>query len=273
MRNSRRILLIILCLALGGWLGWRLQRPAAAPVPPRQPAPAVPTPAPAASPLALTAGWVTVAPGAAYWIREAGGGQARLAAVRLDPQRYRFEVADLTHGQHQPRTARALAQERGAVAAINGGYFDDKWQPLGALVHAGKQTNPPFRSSGGYFYVREGRPALRATSRGLPEGVTEALQCHPRLVSGGQVVPGLQAGEHLRSAVGVTAAGAVVLAVTCRGELSLHDWARALKALGCHEALNLDGGPSSQLYFRAGEKELDLPGVYAVPSAIVVVGR
>ena len=46
-----------------------------------------------------------------------------------------------------------------------------------------------------------------------------------------------------------------------------------MKALGATDALNLDGGPSSQLYFHAGKTELDLPGAYAVPSALVVLPR
>jgi uncharacterized protein YigE (DUF2233 family) len=216
---------------------------------------------------------VAAAPGAEYCVREAGGGLARIAAVRVDLAHYRVEVADLAHAGRTPQTARALAAARGAVLAINGGYFDGAGRPLGALVHAGRQTNPSFRGNGGLFCVVAGRATLRATSQGLPPGVTEALQCHPRLVEAGRPTLRFKPGESLRAAVGITAAGEVILAVTCTGELSLRDWADALQALGCAEALNLDGGPSSQLYFHADQTELDLPGSYAVPSALLVFRR
>jgi len=193
-----------------------------------------------APPLPLTPGWVAAAPGADYCVREAGGGLARIAAVRVNLAQYRVEVADLAHGGKkssagfQPasppsdlahegetlQTVRDLASARGAVLAINGGYFDEHWHPLGALVHAGKQTNPPFRGDGGIFCVVQGRATLRSTRQGLPPGVTEALQCHPRLVASAQATPRFKPGEAVRAAVGLTAPGEVILAVTCRGELS-----------------------------------------------------
>jgi len=51
-----------------------------------------------------------------------------------------------------------------------------------------------------------------------------------------------------------------MLATTSQGTLSLEEFARALKAWGCTDALNLDGGPSAQLYARAGAMNVDLPG-------------
>jgi uncharacterized protein YigE (DUF2233 family) len=215
---------------------------------------------------------VQAAPGADYCVREAAGGLARLAAVRVDQSRYRVEVADLAHEGKPPQAVRALAQERGAVAAINGGYFDENWQPLGLLVHGGQRTSPLRKADWGIFYVADGRAGIRHTRQGLPSGATEALQCGPRLVIAGRV-PAFKPGESSRAGVGITTSGAVILAVTCRGALSLRDWAQAMKALGCRDALNLDGGPSSQLYFHAGKAELDLPGAYGVPSALLVIKR
>lgn len=274
-----RPLLILLCLFAGGVLGWRLHHlhlsAPPAPASSAQPAPPVsaePKPLLESPPLPLTQGWVQAAPGADYWVREAAGGLARIAVVRVDLSRYRLEVADLTQGQPKSAAVKSLAEQRGAVAAINGGYFDENWQPLGLLVHAGKQTSPLRAADWGIFYVAHGRPGLRHTRQGLPAGATEALQCGPRLVIAGRL-PSFKPGESSRAAVGITASGQVVLAVTCRGALSLHDWARAMKALGCRDALNLDGGPSSQLYFHVGKTTLDLPGAYGVPSALLVMAR
>ena len=40
--------------------------------------------------------------------------------------------------------------------------------------------------------------------------------------------------------------------------------------LGCREALNLDGGPSTQLVVKLPALTLTLPGGWAVPDALVV---
>jgi len=84
-------------------------------------------------------------------------------------------------------------------------------------------------------------------------------------------LPHFKPGESMRSAVGVTADGQVILAAISRGELSLQDFARALKAWGCVDALNLDGGPSSQMYVEAGEVKVDVPGGYPVPNALAIL--
>ena len=43
--------------------------------------------------------------------------------------------------------------------------------------------------------------------------------------------------------------------------------------LGCHDALNLDGGPSTQASLRAGDTRLEVLGGWPVPTGLVVVPR
>jgi hypothetical protein len=43
--------------------------------------------------------------------------------------------------------------------------------------------------------------------------------------------------------------------------------------LGCRDALNLDGGPSTQLVAKLPALSLSLPGGWGVPNALVVVPR
>ncbi|MEM3433288.1 MAG: phosphodiester glycosidase family protein [Candidatus Methanomethyliaceae archaeon] len=86
----------------------------------------------------------------------------------------------------------------------------------------------------------------------------EVLGCGPLLVKNGQVVvdppregfddPKVLTLACARSAVGLTPDGRLLL-VTCR-QATIARLAAAMKALGCVDAMNLDGGASSGLWFR-----------------------
>jgi uncharacterized protein YigE (DUF2233 family) len=100
----------------------------------------------------------------------------------------------------------------------------------------------------------------------------EAIQCGPRLVIDGYI-PDFYPEISARSGIGIDPSGRIVLAVTEQGELTLRQFALALKAFGCVDALNLDGGPSTQLFLKAGKTLLDVPGGYGVPTALLLVPR
>ena len=200
------------------------------------------------------------------------GGSADLTLLRVDPRRLSLQVVDVRRTGAARATMRELVEQRHALAAVNGGFFDERGEPLGLLVHQGKRTNPLRRADWGIFLLRADRPQIRHTRQGVPSDAQEALQCGPRLVISGRVPP-LKGDEDFRTAVGITREGQVLLAVTSRGLLSLEALARALRDLGCRDALNLDGGASSQMYLHAGEKTLEIPATYPVPSALVVAER
>lgn len=110
--------------------------------------------------------------------------------------------------------------------------------------------------------------ALEARLGGTDAGrVQLVLGTGPRLVEDGAVAAVLRTPEdggwsvrHARTAVGLTSE-ALLLVVTWqapRQGLSFEALARALIALGCREATNLDGGPSSTLW--AAGRALNVPG-------------
>lgn len=105
--------------------------------------------------------------------------------------------------------------------------------------------------------------------------VQEGMGCFPHLIRGGQIAVGPQtvvrskAGDlGNRSGLGIRANGNFILATA--GAMSLTRWAEVLRALGCRDALNLDGGASSGLY--ANGKLLTTPG-RQISNALVVVRR
>ena len=182
-----------------------------------------------------------------------------LLVVDQGTGKYRFQVA-IEPGKRQ-RTSRA-AEEAGALAAINGSFYQTKppYLPVGFLKAEGRilQDKSP---SGRYVMIdSEGRLTVECT------GEDPSLREEPEIVS--TYTPMLvQEGKPLcgtgdtyrapRTAVGVRGDTVLLLVVDGRAGrsrgVSLEETAKLMQWLGAEEALNLDGGGSSTLYIR-GER-------------------
>ena len=168
--------------------------------------------------------------------------------------------------------ANGWAQKTGAKAVVNGGYFDEVGKPLGLRIGAGKRVYK-LRSGvdWGVFYIRDGRAQIRHTRDYVGSTRTkEAIQCGPRLVVNGRVTD-LKPQWARRTGIGIDGAGNVVLAVT-DGEMLFDDWAKIWAnkgGLNCPNALNLDGGGSTQLYVKS-KKPLEVGGAWSVPDVVFV---
>lgn len=164
-----------------------------------------------------------------------------------------------------------LRKERARVA-INGGYFDEHSQPLGLRVSEGVKTSRLRPADWGVFWIRDGKAHI-AHTRDYPAKIRpdEAIQCGPRLVVAGQSTD-LKPQWNRRSGLGIDRRGRVVLAIA-EGQLSLEDWAQVFASndgLGCRDALNLDGGPSTQLAYATAKQHGKVLGGWPVPDAIVI---
>jgi hypothetical protein len=147
----------------------------------------------------------------------------------------------------------------GAVAAINGGYFDEHDRPTGWLKSQGSELAARSqRSSGGVVALGKGALYVGPYAD-LPFQPEFGLQNSPRLVEGGGQL-GIRSdnGKRASRTVACAAQGrlhlVVILAWPGRGP-TLFETARLLAespargGLGCEAALNLDGGPSSGVWF------------------------
>lgn len=166
-------------------------------------------------------------------------------------------------------TAPQWLQKTGARVVVNAGYFDGQGHPMG--LREGKNTPrlPLRRADWGVLWVQNGVAHLSHTRDFLSSiHPDEAIQCGPRLVVNGQTTK-LKPQWARRTGVGIDSEGRVILAV-CDGELSLDDWAKVWASpagLNCVDALNMDGGPSTQLAVR-GQNAMNIPGGWAVPDVL-----
>jgi transglutaminase-like putative cysteine protease/uncharacterized protein YigE (DUF2233 family) len=182
-----------------------------------------------------------------------------------------------------------LARRGGAAAAINGGFFAKDGRPEGLLRIDGRDLGAPAPGRRTALVLDEpGRPRIAVDATGHFQGVRTARAAGPALVLGGALPEprSWNDARHPRSAVGVTAAGRVLLlAVDGRAEqaagMTLEELAVTMQGLGCRDALNLDGGGSTTLWV-AGEtdrgitnhpcddKKFDAGGERAVADAVLV---
>lgn len=190
---------------------------------------------------------------------------ARVYAFRAAPSRVHLASGDYLD-------AAGWLQKSRARVVINGGYFDGDGKPMGLRVRGGKRLTPLRKANWGVFWIKNGRAQIHHT-RAYPSMARpdEAVQCGPRLVVGGKITD-LKPQWDRRTGLGIDRSGRVVLAIA-EGQLSLKDFAEAFAAnngLGCRDALNLDGGGSTQLaYTRNGKREV-VNGAWPVPDAIVI---
>lgn len=219
---------------------------------------------------AAAPGWQTIVSGVEHLSVEDQALPGEM--LRFDLNRFRPEVVVM--GADRPKTAAALRQETRAAAAINGGFFDTDWRPLGLRIAGGKTLvglRP--KVDWGVLVVRAHRAQIVHSRdfRGDP-GIETAIQAGPRLLVGGQALR-LKPQSARRTAVALDREGRFLTVIVTRHAASAQSMADWLARQGFDSALMLDGGPSSQLSVALGRFVLDLRGGYAVPDALILRTR
>ena len=246
--------------------------------------------------------------GIAYSLRRhhlADGERTTIYTVRhpLDRSRPRVQLF------RQPRRLDHWCSKHGHKEAIVGGfYLRDPFRPLGEVMTGGRAlASEPFAAPYGprraALHASDGgiRIAPRAQLGDVSDG--DLVQAGPMLVAGGRIAfdgtadhEGFSAasgqfdsditeGRHPRAAIGVSDRDLYL--VTCDGRrsgvdagLMLGELAEFMLALGCVDAMNLDGGGSTTLVHRGhllnrpySEQDQPAPASRPIVSAIVVEQR
>ena len=182
-----------------------------------------------------------------------------------------------------------MGERLGALAALNGGFYDTKnGDPVGLLRLDGALRKPANDGQGALGIGQDGQLQLAVRTRGDWPEVHEALGAGPFLLRSSEVLDHGEAQRnvrHPRTAIGRTADGRV-LWLTIDGRTaqaagtSHEETARILQALGCTDALNLDGGGSSTLWvsgrgvcnFPCDNRRYDHAGERRVANALLLHG-
>jgi hypothetical protein len=184
-------------------------------------------------------------------------------------RRAAFPVQDVSltvEDLHMSRRIDLTLAQSSAEVVVNGGFFDEKGDPIGLAVSAGKSLSKLApQMSGGVLTIAHGTARLVASEDYAGEPAEFAIQCRPRLVVQSRVNIRSDDGRHAaRTALCIKNEGrdieVVVAGLEERAEPTLLELAVELRDDGCEEALNLDGGPSSGWASRIeGGSAVDLP--------------
>jgi len=224
-----------------------------------------------------------VGPGIAYAtfdVASAAGDGPALRGHAFEIELARVELRMLPAGSapNDARFVHEIAAPFPRHVAINASFFDEARKAMGRVVDRGETlTSSRLRAWGAL--VVEGSRARVVLGSALPErkgGGDLVVQGIPRLVIEGQP-PRLKPQIAARTALCAEDARLILVVTTAPARSDT--FARFLAAprsaggLGCRNALNLDGGPSTQLDVRLPGLDLRVSGGWGVPNALVVVPR
>jgi Phosphodiester glycosidase len=216
----------------------------------------------------------TVAPGiehATFQVepRDAEPFSGHAFKIDLDVAKLRLIPAG---GPSARRRVEEIVASYPAVVAINASFFDRDGQAMGLAIYDGRPASGNRLKGWGALVISDrARIVLGADIDEHPANRL-VVQGIPRLVVDGKVTA-LKPQIAERTAV-CAEGSSVILVVSTRAEAT--PFARFLAepldkgGLGCSNALNLDGGPSTQLLVRLPSLALSFAGGWGVPNALVV---
>jgi uncharacterized protein YigE (DUF2233 family) len=183
----------------------------------------------------------------------------RFDARRDDIRLYWKDADGKPYASFAALAAALAARGRTLRFAMNAGMFEADLTPVGLYVEDGKRRRRVDTREGesnfhlkpnGVFWVGEGTAGVAETSRFLanPPAARYATQSGPMLAIDGRIHPRILptgTSEKIRNGVCVRDGGAAIFAISDR-PVTFHTFARLfLEALGCSDALFLDGSVSS----------------------------
>lgn len=226
--------------------------------------------------------WIVLSQGLVWrtlsYSNVSNGQPVSVMVVRIDPTLAKIRV------HYQPGQAYSIrdwqARLPGALAIVNANFFDPSNNALGLTVTDGTlRTAASPRDDSGLFQVQGNTARIRSVHLepyNSGEQFDQAVQGWPLLMVSGFVAPAfnpeLDNSPNRRTVVAQDNQGRILLIVTQYSNTSFTDVAQWLgqSGLDISSAVNLDGGPSSNLYLATGGPAAFTEGFNRVPVVIAV---
>jgi uncharacterized protein YigE (DUF2233 family) len=206
------------------------------------------------------------------------GERASLELAIFSTKSCRLKVVDQST---EPRVELEQAMDRGNfLAAVNGGYFDPEYKPVGLLVVDGNVISPLQKSrllSGVVSAAGKKIEISRLAEFSVAKKLEAAVEAGPMLVDLGKAVRGLESTKLARRTFVAVGSGDKAMLGFC-SDVTLSDLSDILATtlpsdFKIQRALNLDGGSSSAFWFKRangtvfsiGEEKLVRDFVAVVP--------
>lgn len=223
--------------------------------------------------------WLQLAPGIHYSTIKLTDHKrsGQLHAFKIDLHQYKLALSLAKDSDRSFTRVVNLTTNKNALIGINGGFFTPQMQPLGLRISDGKLRNRIKKTSWwGVFQIRRNYPAIYSLKQFVyRKDIDFAIQSGPRLVVRG-TIPSLKPGLDNRSALGITRDKNLIIVATQDLAMTTTELAEIMRAsndddgLDCIDALNLDGGSSTQLYANIKNFYLNVSSFAPISDAVVV---
>jgi len=202
--------------------------------------------------------------------------KAQMITISLMDPRVELDVVVAKDEVGRTEELGAMAERHGAAVAINGAFFDaytesDYKKPYGWLLNDGEVLSRGDTFRRATFIYDRNHLAEIAEGLDMPDliragGIDGAVQAGPRLVRNGRVDldvegegftdPKILSMSGARSALGITRDHRLILVTVPAA--TIPELAEIMLQAGAWQAMNLDGGASSGLYYNG--RYLTKPG-------------
>ena len=242
-------------------------------------------PVPALRLAGIDAAWQAVGEGLEMRKLEAEEYGIAVHGWRYDPALFRLTLA--TAADARGSSAEDMRRQRSAALTINAGFFDFDYRsrltPVGLHVVEGRMLQPFDADKArnpltGVLFSKNGEVAIVPAREFDRDGAVDmALQAGPLVVDpGGANGIRRNAYDRLNRSAVCSGFDGHTLIVQASGGLSLYEFGEILATkqadggFGCERAINLDGGPSSQVSMDYNGAVLEVPGLWRVNSGLVL---
>jgi len=232
---------------------------------------------PSPPPVMPQPGWEQLAPGLELrvaWMWVSGvSGPVEITLVRINPAYYDLRVH---YALDEPATVAHWSERTGAAVLINGAFFEPGETVIGLVVEGGEPHGESLPSFGGMLSVSGGEVRVRSLRHNpVQPGETfdYAVQGRPTLLEEGGIPASFnfQPEASRRTAVAQDREGNILFIVNDFGAVSLYalrDWLATTPDLNLNVAFNLDGGGSTGLAIRVGDRVQVIDSWWPVATAV-----
>lgn len=208
--------------------------------------------------------------------REGGISPFRIYVFSFDPQYYKFKV----HVKGKRDFVKNFFYND-MIFGVNASFFDKKGRIIGLVVSNGRKINTAESKRRAYFMVYKDRlnPIIFSSSliKSGTNTIQEAVRGYPLIMNNGIVHTGVFKNSRRnrrisrRTVVGKLLNGNICFLITDTliAGLSLKELPIILAGIGSRDALNLDGGGSTQALFSYKGFDIEISGKEKIP---VVIG-
>jgi uncharacterized protein YigE (DUF2233 family) len=201
---------------------------------------------------------------------------------------YDLQVLRARDFGRQRMSVASLCRLSRASLCINANFFDENGESLGLVIHRGIQLEPIHKGGStltAVLTVTRNNVDIVHRSSFNPKSSLEALQAGPRLVKDSRAVSGLNDNARSRrSGVCIDKNKRIIVFITSSNfaGLSFSELQQELlrSEIDCIDALNLDGGGSSQLFLSSeitdpspGLSDLHIAGRDEVPVVLALTRK